>query len=149
MTLANLIRKRDTGNIATAIPAISATQFVQPAETVARIATVAVANPPATETYAVTRFAWLMHFIDRNPLTVTFSPEIGHAGALACYPDAVAAEPILGVPKRPATETEVAELQELINTIYRSATEAERMEAMDFALNDPDGALLCFRAYRI
>ena len=42
----------------------------------------------------VTRFTWLMHFIDRNPLTVTFSPEVTHAGALACYPDAVAAEPI-------------------------------------------------------
>ena len=42
----------------------------------------------------VTRFIWLMYFIDRNPLTVTFSPEVTHAGALACYPDAVAAEPI-------------------------------------------------------
>ena len=38
-------------------------------------------------------FGWLIHFIDRDPLTVTFSPEVTHAEALACYPDAVAAEP--------------------------------------------------------
>ena len=46
MTLSSLIRKRDTGGIATAIPAISATQPKGEAATVARIATVAVANPP-------------------------------------------------------------------------------------------------------
>lgn len=45
MTLSALIRKRDTGNLATAIPAISATQPKGEAATVARIATVAVANP--------------------------------------------------------------------------------------------------------
>ena len=46
MTLSSLIRKRDTGGIATAIPAISATQPKGKSATVARIATVAVANPP-------------------------------------------------------------------------------------------------------
>jgi hypothetical protein len=45
MKLSALIRKRDTGSIATAIPAISATQPKGEAATVARIATVAVANP--------------------------------------------------------------------------------------------------------
>ena len=48
---------------------------------------------PVANDEGVTSFTWLMHFIDRNPLTVTFSPEVTHAGALACYPDAVAAEP--------------------------------------------------------
>jgi hypothetical protein len=42
----------------------------------------------------VPRFGWLIHFTDRDPLTVTFSPEVNHAEALACYPDAVAAEPM-------------------------------------------------------
>jgi hypothetical protein len=149
MTLANLICKRGTGNIATAIPAISATQHGQRAEEVARIATVAVANLSESETYTVGHFSWLMHFIDRNPLVVTFSPEVSHAGALAFYPDAVAAEPIAGVPKRSATKTEIVALQEIINMVYRNATEAERMEALDFALNDPDGALLCYQAYGI
>lgn len=45
MTLSALIRKRDTGNPATAIPSISATQPKGEAATVARIATVAVATP--------------------------------------------------------------------------------------------------------
>ncbi len=45
MTLSALIRKRDTGNLATAIPAISATDGQVSGEPVARIATVAVANP--------------------------------------------------------------------------------------------------------
>ena len=49
MTLTALIRKRDTGRIATAIPAIPAISATQPkgeSATVARIAIVAVANPP-------------------------------------------------------------------------------------------------------
>lgn len=50
MTLSALIRKRDTGNLATAIPAISATQPKGEAATVARIATVAVANPKEEKT---------------------------------------------------------------------------------------------------
>ncbi len=37
---------------------------------------------------------WLIHFPDRNPLEVAFSPEASHAEVLDCYPDALAAEPI-------------------------------------------------------
>ncbi len=48
MTLANLIRQRDTGNIATAIPATSATEAGQEGETVAGIASVAVASSKET-----------------------------------------------------------------------------------------------------
>jgi hypothetical protein len=50
MTLSALIRKRDTRNLATAIPAISATQPKDEPATVARIATVAVANPKEEKT---------------------------------------------------------------------------------------------------
>lgn len=119
MTLSALIRKRDTGNLATAIPAISATQPKGEAATVARIATVAVANPkeektaplptvgagntapPAKvspgDTATASRW-WLIHYHDRDPLPVSFSPEVTHAEALASYPDAVAAEPIAPPP---------------------------------------------------
>lgn len=44
MTLSSLIRKRDTGNIATAMPAISATQPRKWPRTVAKIAGIAVAS---------------------------------------------------------------------------------------------------------
>ena len=55
MSLTALIRKRVTGNLATAIPAIPATQAGRGLAAVARLATIAIANPevapsdPATE----------------------------------------------------------------------------------------------------
>jgi len=41
-----------------------------------------------------TAWRWLIHFSDRNPLEVAFSPEATHGEVLDCYPDALAAEPI-------------------------------------------------------
>ena len=104
MTLSALIRKRDTGNHATAIPAISATQPKGEAATVARIATIAVANPKkekaapsanvgADDTTSAF-WRWLIHFTDRNPLTVGFSPALNQREVLALYPAAVAVEPL-------------------------------------------------------
>lgn len=96
MTLSSLIRKRYTGSPATAIPATTATQQGQSAGTVAEIATVAVANPTEGRVdEASTSFRWLIRFADRDPIMVTFSPEVTHAGALAAYPNAVMAEPML------------------------------------------------------
>jgi hypothetical protein len=103
VTLSSLIRKRDTGNLATAIPAISATQPKREAGTVARIATVAVANPKeektappakvgAGDTATASRW-WLIHYPDRDPLEVACRPEATHAEILERHPDAVAAEP--------------------------------------------------------
>ena len=54
MTLSALIRKRGTGNLATAIPAISATQPKEGAGTVARIATVAITKSPQGRCYSAT-----------------------------------------------------------------------------------------------
>ncbi len=48
----------------------------------------------ASETDNLAHFAWRIHFADRNPLRATFSPEVTHTEVLACYPDAVAAEPL-------------------------------------------------------
>jgi hypothetical protein len=38
--------------------------------------------------------SWLLHFPDREPLTVAFTPAASHTEALASYPSALAAEPI-------------------------------------------------------
>ena len=103
MSLSALIRKRDTGNLATAIPALSAIQPKGEAATVARIATVAVASPKegqatppakvgAGDTATVSRW-WLIHYPDRDPLEVACCPEATHAEILERHPDAVAAEP--------------------------------------------------------
>ena len=50
MSIAGLIRKRPSGKSATATPAIPATQGLAATIAVARIATIAVANPSPTET---------------------------------------------------------------------------------------------------
>ena len=54
----------------------------------------------------------------------------------------VAAEPA----RRPPTEDERAELLALLAAIYATDTEADRQEAIDCAMADPDGALMCYRA---
>jgi hypothetical protein len=36
---------------------------------------------------------WLIHHADRAPIEVTFSPPVDHAGAMAAYPEAAAAQP--------------------------------------------------------
>jgi len=124
MTLSAVIRKRDTGNLATAIPAISATQRKGEAATVARIATVAVANPKeektappakvgAGDTATASRW-WLIHYPDRDPVEVACCPEATHADTLERHPDAVAAEPFtptIRQPSAPLTASEETAIQ--------------------------------------
>lgn len=90
---------------------------------------------------------WLIHFLDREPLEVWFSPAADHDEALAGYPDAVAAEP---VPERTDTRTatviERDELLALVEAIYAADTDQDRQEATDAALADPEAALTCYRA---
>lgn len=90
-------------------------------------------------------FVWLIHFTDRDPLQVSFSPELNHEAALACYPDAVAAEPVADALRRSATRDEADELRELVATIYHDGTEAVRSEALQAALDNPDVALAALR----
>lgn len=101
--LSALIQKRDTRKAATAISAIPATQPRKEAGTVARIATVAVANPKEgqTETPAIVGAGdtatasvwWLVHYMDGAPVEVWTSPPATHAEILERHPEAIAAEP--------------------------------------------------------
>ena len=50
-------------------------------------------NDDAANDSARKAWRWLIHFADRNPLEVAFSPALSHAEVLASYPDALAAEP--------------------------------------------------------
>lgn len=78
MSLSNLIRRKSG-------PVGFAAQRQNKSGTVATVAT----NVCAAE---ASRW-WLIHFPDRDPLEVSFSPPATHAEVLERYPDAVAAEP--------------------------------------------------------
>ena len=104
------------------------------------------ANDDTDQAENVTCFAWRIHFADRDPVTVTFSPMATHAAALACYPDALAAEPIPGTPNRTPTAEESAHLAMLMMAIYGDDSEDDRTEALQAALADPDNALACYTA---
>ncbi|MBS1189043.1 MAG: hypothetical protein H6R10_835 [Rhodocyclaceae bacterium] len=110
-----------------------------------RAGIVAALREAANDT-SIRSFWWLIHFIDRDPLEASFCPVVDHGGALAAYPDAVAAEPIHEHQQRASTEAEEAELRRLVGAIYPGDTEADRTEALAAALDDPDDALTCYRA---
>ena len=92
--------------------------------------------------------SWLLHYPDRDPVLIAWSAPVTHAEALADYPDAVAAEPVVHRPpaRRPPTEDERIELLALLAAIYATDSERDRQEAIDCAMADPDGALTCYRA---
>ncbi len=145
MSLSALVRKRAPVSFATATLATVATHQAKSVPTVASVATVTVANGPEDQPEkAITSFRWLIHFSDRDPITVTFSPEVSHAGALAC-PGAVAAEPVPEINRAP-TPSETALLRQRVAAIYRDDTDDDRNEAIQAALADPDNALACYRA---
>lgn len=149
MILAALIRKRTIGDLATATPAIAATQTAETIGTVARIATIAVANHPNGQTGEfTTSWGWLLHYPASDPVQVFCLPEPTHVEVLAMYPDAVAAEPI---PERtrikPTPEQEV-EWQALWGSVGASytLTRTEQQEALALALNDPDAVSQSYQA---
>jgi len=45
---------------------------------------------------------WLIHYLDRDPLKVAFSPAVTDAEVLAWYQDAVAAEPVAPIVRQPS-----------------------------------------------
>jgi hypothetical protein len=55
----------------------------------------AVGETPTDTAPPLQATRWLLHFAERDPLEVWFSPTVDHDEALAGYPDAVAAEPLL------------------------------------------------------
>lgn len=56
---------------------------------------------------------WLVHFADRDSVEVYCDPHETHVGILKCYPDALAAEPILECIPQVFSEAENAEWEAL------------------------------------
>ena len=107
-----------------------------------------IASGETENANAITSWHWLLHFADREPLEVYCNPDATHAEILERYPDALAAEPIPERTRRTATQAEAAELRALVQAVGK----AEQWTADEFewataaALDDPDGALACYRA---
>ena len=112
MTLANLIRKREPATLANANPAKVANDGKGVREPLARLATLALANPTeekpakpaivgAGDTATASRW-WLIHYPDRDPVEVACCPEATHADILEWHPDAVAAEPFTPTIRQPS-----------------------------------------------
>ena len=90
-----------------AIPAIPDAGGAKSTSGIAGIATLKIlkntffaANDPTPD--LTPRYGWLVHFTDREPAYVTYSPMATHAEVLQGYPDAVAAEPADSAPTEPA-----------------------------------------------
>ena len=100
---------------------------------------------------AMTSWGWRLHFSDRDPLEVYCNPDATHAEILKRYPDARAAEPIPERIRRTPTEAEATELRALVQAIDAAEKwPVDEIEwAMDGALADPDGALICYRALAV
>jgi len=104
MSLLSRLREKQAGRFATATLATVATQAEARGRTVASVASVAVAKSPqgqiasraqvGADDPATGSRRWLVHFIDREPLTVAFAPPATHAEVLEACPAALAAEPI-------------------------------------------------------
>ncbi len=117
MSLADLIRgasKRESADVATVTLATTATVSPPIRPSVANVATVTVAI--ATEHESASASLWLLHFHDLDPVTVAFAPAVDHAGALAAYPQAIAAEPM----REPAAVPVPADLAALFDACERA-----------------------------
>lgn len=77
---------------------VTAVTAAEPADVTAKPAPALACTPvtPVTASADVTARAslWLLHFPDLDPVAVAFAPAVDHAGALASYPAAIAAEPM-------------------------------------------------------
>jgi hypothetical protein len=108
--LSTLRQNRGNRTVPPATHATFATHHAKTARTVATVATVARAIPikvktdtPAKISYRATAHdadpaiayrAWLIHYIDHDPVQVFCTPPKTHDEILASHPDAIAAEPL-------------------------------------------------------
>ena len=97
MTLAALIRKRESGKPANANPANPANDGQGEGEPLAGLAALALANP--TEAKTEKHRHWLIRFADREPLEVFFHPDGDLARIAREYPGYLSAEPIPEPPR--------------------------------------------------
>jgi hypothetical protein len=134
MSLVDLIRgKKVRDKLATATPATFATPKPEERQTVATVATVAVAIPadsiPATPVKAGTSDTtsafqwWRFHYSNREPKEASYCPTVNEAEALEGEPDAIYAEAFEPARRQPdglLSENEEIEVREWLTYIGES-----------------------------
>jgi hypothetical protein len=137
MKLATLICENALTEVATAIAAIPATEDADIAATVARVATIAVANP-TSETSACRK--WRIRHLNGAAMTVLFTPSVTRADVAVVYPGA-SCEPTPETTARAPTAAEDNELRRLIGVVLADAGEADpRRSARHLAYRSSRGA---------
>lgn len=112
MTLAALIRKRESEKPANANPAKAANDGQGEGKPLAGLAALALANPTEAKTdNDAISWCWCLAFSETEPLIVYFHPEATRAEVLERYPDALAAEPLPEPPRREWTAQEEEDWQ--------------------------------------
>jgi hypothetical protein len=85
-------------------------------------------------------FLWRIHFPDREPMEVSFTPEVTRAEALGLYPNATAAEPFtptIRQPSVPMTAEEESEIRRWLTKI--DETDPVTIdEVLDRCRNNPE-----------
>ncbi|MBN8464147.1 MAG: hypothetical protein J0M01_15260 [Dechloromonas sp.] len=85
---------------------------------------------------------WLIHYADRDPLQVVCVPEATHAQIMAWYPEAIAAEPFVGLaaeePPKPDTfPDDRRTCDQCANLLARRCTAAKRGEIVSSRNYEP------------
>lgn len=94
MTLAALIRKRESEKPANANPAKAANDGREESEPFAGLAALALANPTESKTdNDATSWCWWLAFSETEHLIVYFHPDATRADVLERYPGVLVAEP--------------------------------------------------------
>lgn len=87
---------------------------------------------------------WRVRFQDAHSIIVIFAPEVALSEVLGCYPGA-SVEPSEVLARRKATQSEVAELHQLIPLAFPGIGNLDTAEVLVVACGDPEAALTSFR----
>jgi hypothetical protein len=131
MNLARMIQKRRTQQFANANPAKTANERAPEVASLAKLATLALANPPGSKTSnpaentvrnekARTNTWWRIHYPDGESVEVVYSPHATHAQILEWEPGAIKVEPFEPVrqkPEQPISGDEEAQIREWLKEI--------------------------------
>jgi hypothetical protein len=159
MSLADLIKKRRISKSAIANPANVANEKQPTGESLAELATLALADAASDEVShrtvgagdtATTSYWWRFHYANREPKEASYSPSVNEAEALEGEPEAICAEPFEPTRRHPDAslgEDEEIEIREWLTSIGET-DEAMIRVALEQCRTDADARAAFLRMAR-